>query len=229
MRLAGSRDNGPSRGAARRRGLVGVVLAVVLAVGAARAVSARQYRVVRYVEREGQIYLVVSVRDFFDRKLQRELVKGFQKVILVEARVYRSGRSRPVAILVRTYKVLYDLWASSFRITIDDHAGTRQVRVNTLGQTVAQVAELELPLGPVSRFPHGTLQRGPMFYTDVVIQFAPLPKGFLRKIRHWLRNPQGPASRGESPLGSRFSLFVNPRISRALKEWRFRTQKFYRP
>lgn len=208
---------------------MGALLLFAAVAWPTRSASAREYRVVRYVEKGGQIHLVLSARSFFDRRLRQELTKGFQKVILVETRVYQTGRDSPVAVKLRTYKVIFDLWASSFRITIDDAGGTRQVRVNTLAQAVDRVAEIDLPLGPVARFPQGTLARGPMFYSDVVIQFAPLPKGFLSKIRRWLRNPQGPASRGGSPLGSRFSLFVNPRISRALKEWRFRTQRFFRP
>jgi len=197
---------------------------------AGTAASARRYRVVRYVEdAKGHLYLKFSFHAFFDRRLRRELTKGFQKVILVEARVYRAGRSRPVAISVRTCKVIYDLWAGSFLITIDDASGTRKVRVNTLERAVREITGVQLYLGPASRYPRRRGGHGGMFYADVVIQFAPLPPGFLRKIRRWLRNPLGPASKGGSPLGSRFSLFVNPRISRALKEWRFRTQKFYRP
>lgn len=198
-------------------------------LGFATAAEARQYRVARYIEKDGKLTLSVSLREFFDRKLQQELTKGFQKVILVEVRVFRVGEERPVSVVVRTYKVIYDLWASSFHITIDDPAGTRQVRLNTLAEAVERLALLELPLGPVTLFPQGSLAKGPLFHTDLTIQFAPLPKGFLRKIRRWLRNPHGVASRGESPLGSRFSLFVNPRISRALMEWSFRTQRFYRP
>jgi hypothetical protein len=204
-------------------------LALLAALG--RPAAARRYRVARYVETaKGRIELRFSYRSFFDRRLQRELKKGFQKVILVEARVYRKGRSRPVAVAVRSYKVIYDLWAGSFLITVDDAAGTRKVRVNTLSQALRELAEVRLDIGPRSRYPRRS-KAGPsaMFYADVVIQFAPLPRGFLRKIRRWLRNPLGPTSKGGSPLGSRFSLFVNPRISRALKEWKFRTQQFYRP
>ncbi|MDY0002773.1 MAG: hypothetical protein RBU30_15860 [Polyangia bacterium] len=212
---------------AARFGLLLVVLCLLFG-GSAQA-SARQYRIARYLERNGQLVLLASLREFFDARLQNELTKGFQKVIMVEARVYRSGQDEPVSVVVRTYKVIYDLWASAFGITVDDPSGTKQLRVNTLEQAVKRIAEMELPLGPLSRFPRGSLDRGPLFYTDILMQFAPLPRGFLTKIRRWLRNPQGSGSRGGSPLGSRFSLFVNPRISSALKEWRFRTQRFYRP
>lgn len=216
----------PASHAARLALLLVGALAVL---GGAPSASARQYRVARYLERDGQLVLRVSVREFIDARLQKELTKGFQKIILVEARVHRSGQEAPVAVVVRSFKVIYDLWASAFRITIDDPGGTRQLRVNTLEQAVSRIAELEISLGPLSQYPRGSLARGPLYYTDVLLQFAPLPKGFLSKIRRWLRNPQGTDSRGGSPLGSRFSLFVNPRISSALKEWRFRTQKFFRP
>lgn len=172
--------------------------------------------------------MVFSIRGFFDARLRRELATGFQKVILVQARVHRVGRRRPVVVAVRLAKVTYDLWADSYRISLVDADGRRRVRVNRLDKAVELLSKVSLPLGPLARYPAGNLRRGPMFYADVVIQFAPLPPGFLRKIRRWLKNPYGESEGSASSLGSRFSLFVNPRISRALKEWRFRSQRFYR-
>ncbi len=222
------------RGLWRRRGGrrgAALLLGLGLLCGGALPAEARRYRVVKYVETaKGRLELRFSYRSFFNRRLRRELKKGFQKVILVQALVYRKGRRRPVAVAGRSYKVIYDLWAGSFLLTVDDARGTRKLRVNTLSRALEELSEVRLDIGPRGRYPRRS-QAGSsaMFYADVVIQFAPLPRGFLRKIRRWLRNPLGPASKGGSPLGSRFSLFVNPRISRALKEWKFRTQQFYRP
>lgn len=198
-----------------------------LGAGVDRA-EARRYRVVRFVEAKGAVNMVFSIGRFFDKQLRQQIASGFQKVVLVEARVYRVGRKTPMAVAVRSAKVVYDLWGDSYRITLDDAGGRRQVRVNRLRQAVSVLSAVSLVLGPLARFPPRRGGRGPMFYADVVVQFAPLPPGFLRKIRRWLQRPYGAEDGSSSSLGSRFSLFVNPRISRALKEWRFRTQRFYR-
>jgi hypothetical protein len=187
------------------------------------SVSARTYRQVRFVEQNGRVHLAFSFLDFFDARLRSELQKGFQKVTYLEAHVYRTQRNESVAIAVRHCKVIYDLWAGSYRIAVEDGSGTRQLRENTLASALKQIANVWLPLGPTRLF-----GKNVMHYVDVVILFEPLPKGFLAKVQRWLRQPAG-FTRGDSPLGSRFSVFVNSRISRALKETTFRTQSFWWP
>lgn len=200
-------------------------MAVALGVLAARAPEARArvYRQVRFVERQGQIHLVFSFRDFFDARLQRELGKGFQKITYLEAHVSRAGGGPPHTVAVRSCKVVYDLWAGAYQVTVEDASGVKQVRENTLEAALRAITEVSLPLGPAARF-----GRNVMHHVDVAILFEPLPKGFLTKVQRWLRQPAG-LSRAESPLGSRFSVFVNSRISRALKETAFRTQRFWWP
>jgi hypothetical protein len=185
--------------------------------------SARTYRQVRFVEQNGRIHLAFSFLDFFDARLRNELQKGFQKVTYLEAHVYRATRKEPITIAVRNCKVIYDLWAGSYRIAVEDGAGTRLHRENTLASALRQISSVWLPLGPTQLFGKDQLH-----YVEVIILFEPLPKGFLAKVQRWLRQPAG-FTRGDSPLGSRFSVFVNSRISRALKETSFRTQSFWWP
>lgn len=200
-----------------------MALGLGLLVGLAPAAEARTYRQVRFVERQGQIHLVFSFRDFFDARLQRELGKGFQKVTYLEAHVHRVAGGPAHTVAVRSCRVVYDLWAGAYQVTVEDASGTRQVRENTLDSALRAITEVSVPLGPTARFGRNVLH-----YVDVAILFEPLPKGFLTKVQSWLRQPAG-LSRGESPLGSRFSVFVNSRISRALKETSFRTQRFWWP
>ena len=191
------------------------------------------WKEVRFLEDRGGLYVFgFDFQSFFDRKLKSHLQSGFQKVLQLTVRVYRVKPRRHIKTVVRKYLVTYQLMHGSYRIVVLDSTGRLRKHIeNKLGGALGRIARVEqssrIYLGPAKSF-----ARGVRFFVDVTIQFAPLPRSVLRKIQNWLKHPAGPSPgllRGGSPLGRRFAIVINSRISRALKSMTFQTQQFWVP
>lgn len=234
MRWAGFHGNGVagsggSYGARRIQAAALVGLVCVGLCGFPRSAWARRYKIARFVEKQDRhIYVEFTFRKFFaDKRVHSRLSSAITRVIFLEARVYRAKGRRHLKTVRQSVKVTRDLLNNNYRIRIDDPSGVRHFRYNTLRATIRQIARVSLSLGPAKQYPVGM-----RFYVDVQILFAPMPKGFIKKVRKWLLHPAGQSPgllRGGSPLGGQVSIILNSRVMGALKQLSFRTQQAWNP
>ncbi|HVH45601.1 MAG TPA: hypothetical protein VM925_24775, partial [Labilithrix sp.] len=66
-----------------------------------------------------------SYRDVIDKSMADKLASGLPTVIAMRAYVLREGEPNPVALAVRTCRVVYDLWDEVYRLKISGPGGER--------------------------------------------------------------------------------------------------------
>lgn len=206
--------------------LLALLVLVGLATWSPRAEARRckngRWKVVRFFEDSNKKNILMSFkfRKFFDKRLKKRLKSGISRHIYLEAVVYRQRGRRRLKTIIRDCRVAYDVWAGTYRITVQDSRGTHHYRENSLRKGLRRIANVTLLLGSIQRFPVKM-----KFYVEIRILFAPMPKSLAARIRRWIMN-QGKSRiiRGGSPIAPTVVIRVHSRISRALKRVKYCTQ-----
>ena len=164
-----------------------------------------------------------SYRDVMDKALMDKLSSGLPTVIAMRAYVLREGDDTPVALAVRTCRVVYDLWDEVYRVKLSGPGGERDTAVINVEGVLRQCAEArDLPVAD-----RGLLAAGKPHFLGVIVEVNPVSPQTLEQMRHWVSRPNGSTSigPGDALFGSFVGLFVR-QIGNSDKTLRFRTQAF---
>jgi hypothetical protein len=212
-----------------RRLLAAAALCLALGAGAAPAradhdglVNKRMW----FGERGGKLVVTTSFTELLDTAAYERLGSGFATTVVARIYVYRKGQEEPVAALMASFRVVYDLWDQEYVVRIDGPLGRRTTQYASRAEALKALTTLEaIPLADLADVP-----RGPHFYLAMVVELNPVSRELLAEMRRWLTRPAGSASidRGSSFFGSFVSVFVNPRLPEAERVLRLRSQPFFR-
>ena len=169
------------------------------------------------------VTMTVSYRDVVNPAIRRKLLSGLPTVIASRAYVFPEKSPRPVALSVKTCRIVFDLWDEVFRIDLKQAGKDRQtVAVNVEG-VLRRCAEATKQPVVATRSLNGQ-QR---YFVAVMVEVNPLSKEMMDRIKRWVSRPKGAGTvgPGDSLFGSFVGLFIThvPDADRALS---FRTQAF---
>jgi hypothetical protein len=162
-----------------------------------------------------------SFRDVVDKSVADKLASGLPTVIAMRAYVLREGESNPVALAVRTCRVVYDLWDEVYRLKISGPGGERDTAALNLDGVLRQCAEArDLPVADRS-----LLTPDKPHFLGVIVEVNPVSPQMLEQMRKWVSRPAGSTGigPGDALFGSFVGLFVR-QIGTADRTLRFRTQ-----
>ncbi len=219
-----------------RRQLLSLALALLLVVTlAAPRVAAAQdeddvvvpERPFGFAEKGKSLTITLSFTDVFDARLLEELDSGITTTIVLRAYVYREGgEGLPVSFAAATLRVVYDLWAETYEIQIDDPRGRRKYVESSKAEALKRVTTLAaFPVAPLGKLPIGEIH-----FIGLIVEVNPVSEELLAEVRRWLaRDADKQRVGGESSFfGSFVSIFVNPKIPVADRVLRLRSKLFYR-
>ncbi len=211
------------------RRLLGAALVVsAMALLGARAfadeevVSSRMW----FAERGDKLVVSTSFTDLLDEKAYERLSSGFATTIVVRIYVYKKNREMPVAMVMASFRAVYDLWDEVYVVRIDGPQGRDTRRFTRRADALKALTTFDrCPIATLAEIP-----RGPHHYMAMVVELNPVSKALMAEMRRWLTKPAGGASidRGSSFFGSFVSVFVNPQLPEADRVLKFRSQPFYR-
>ena len=162
-----------------------------------------------------------SYRDVIDKAMADKLASGLPTVIAMRAYVLREGEANPVALAVRTCRVVYDLWDEVYRLKISGPGGERDSAALNLEGVLRQCAEArDVPVADRS-----LLTTGKPHFLGVIVEINPVSPQMLAQMRQWVSRPAGSTGigPGDALFGSFVGLFVR-QIGNADRTLRFRTQ-----
>ncbi|RYG87005.1 hypothetical protein EON77_02840 [bacterium] len=148
-------------------------------------------------------------------------------VIAMRAYVLRdtdkAEAEAPLALAVRTCRVVYDLWDEVYRIRVSGPGGERDLAVLNVEGVLRQCTEAR-DLVVVDR---AVLSEGKGYYLGVIVDVNPVSPQMLEQMRRWISRPTGATRIGSSDalFGSFVGLFVR-QIGASDRTLRFRTQSF---
>lgn len=162
-----------------------------------------------------------SFRDVVEKSISDKLASGLPTVIAMRAYVLREGEADPIALAVRTCRVVYDLWDEVYRLKISGPGGERDTAALNLDGVLRQCAEArDLPV--VDR---SLLTPGKPHFLGVIVEVNPVSPQMIDQMRKWVSRPAGSTGigPGDALFGSFVGLFVR-QIGTADRTLRFRTQ-----
>lgn len=162
-----------------------------------------------------------SFRDVVDKAMAEKLASGLPTVIATRAYVLREGEANPVALAVRTCRVVFDLWDEVYRLKISSPGGERDSAALNLEGVLRQCAEArDLPVADRS-----LLAPGKPHFLGVIVEVNPVSPQMLAQMRQWVSRPAGSTGigPGDALFGSFVGLFVR-QLGNADRTLRFRTQ-----
>ena len=205
-------------------------LAALAAAAALRAAAARaaaddpqiSYRRMSFAERGGKLVMSGTLVDIIDGEAYGKLSSGFPTVMVARFYVYRKGQTeRPIATEAVTHELIYDLWDELYVVRLNG----RVLRFRSRDAAVRAMTDFsDLPIALLDR-----IAIGPHYFVAMVVELNPVSPELQAEMRRWLSRPAGEAIASSSSFfGSFVSVFVNPKIERADRTMRLRSQPFYR-
>ena len=180
-------------------------------------------RKAKFVSYLGWLGMTVKWRDVVNTDIRRKLLSGLPTVIVTRAYVFVEGKAAPVALSVKTCRVVYDLWDEVFRIRMKHGGHARDtVAVNVEGvlRRCAEARRMAVVKMKVMspKKPH---------FVGVLVEVNPLSKAMMERIRRWVSRPHGAGAvgPGDSLFGSFVGLFIT-KVPDADRMLAFRTQVF---
>lgn len=162
-----------------------------------------------------------SFRDAIDKPMASKLASGLPTVIAMRAYVLREGEDTPVALAVRTCRVVFDLWDEVYRLKISGPGGERDAAALNLEGVLRQCVEArDLPVADRS-----LLTVGKPHFLGVIVEVNPVSPQMVDQMRRWVSRPAGSTGigPGDALFGSFVGLFVR-QLGAADRTLRFRTQ-----
>ena len=162
-----------------------------------------------------------SFRDASDAPLAAKLSSGLPMVIAMRAYLFAEGVEAPVALAVRSCRVVYDLWDEVYRIRLSGPGGERDSAAVSTEGVLRQCAEAR-DLALASR---SALRPGTSYFLGVIVDVNPISPEMLDQMRRWVSRPAGSTNLTPSDalFGSFVGLFVRD-IGTSDRKLRFRTQ-----
>jgi hypothetical protein len=162
-----------------------------------------------------------SFRDVVDRPLAEKLASGLPTVIATRAYLLREHDPSPVALAVRTCRVVYDLWDEVYRLKISSPGGERDAAALNLEGVLRQCADArDLPIAD-----RALLVPRKAHFLGVIVEVNPVSPQALAQMRQWVARPAGSTGigPGDALFGSFVGLFLR-QLGNADRTLRFRTQ-----
>jgi hypothetical protein len=172
------------------------------------------------------VKLSVSYRDAVDAAIAKRLLSGLPTVVVLRGFLLRDGQKTPMALVVKTCRVVYDLWDEVFRIqlTQSGSGASSAVAVNVEG-VLRHCAELRR----ATLVPRSLLRDDARYFLAALVEVNPVSAEMLDRIQRWVTRPNGAKiDPGDTLFGSFVGLFVT-RIGDADRKLAFRTQSFAPP
>jgi hypothetical protein len=179
-----------------------------------------------FAERGRNLVVSTSFTDLLDEKAYERLSSGFATTIVVRIYVYKKDRELPLAMVLASFRAVYDLWDEVYVVRIDGPQGRDTRRFTRRADALVALTTLDrCPIATLAEIP-----RGPHHYMAMVIELNPVSKVLMAEMRRWLTRPAGSANidRSTSFFGSFVSVFVNPQLPEADRVIKIRSQPFYR-
>lgn len=162
-------------------------------------------------------------RDVVDKALTAKLSSGLPTVIALRAYVLREGDASPVALAIRSCRIVYDLWDEVYRIRVTSSGGDRDVAGLNVEGVLRQCADVrEMPIADKT-----LLAVGKAHYLGVIVEVNPVSPQMLAEMRRWVSRPAGSTGigPGDALFGSFVALFVQ-KLGTADRTLRFRSATF---
>lgn len=210
-----------------RRALLGA--AMILVAGTARAEDGPPKVVPRgatFAWDGGLLRMTVSYRDVIDAEMQKKLTSGLPTVIVLRGYVFEEGAPSPVALTIKSCRVVFDPWDEVFRIQLAVPGSETNVPSPTLEGVLRRCAEDKaLPVVEASR-----LKPDGRYFVSALVEVNPISKDMIERIRRWVSRPAGASGigAGDALFGSFVGLFT-ARIGVADRQLAFRTPSFVAP
>ncbi len=163
-----------------------------------------------------------SYRDVAEGMTDR-LASGLPTVVAMRAYLLREGEPDPVALAVRTCRVVYDLWDEVFRIKMTGPGGDRDTAALNPEGVLRQCAEVrDLPVAA-----QALVAPGKVYFLGVIVEVNPVSPEMIEQMRRWVARPGGSTGigPGDALFGSFVGLFLR-NIGSAERTLRFRTQSW---
>lgn len=169
--------------------------------------------------------LYVSLSDFINADVKEKLLSGLPQTIVLQAYGYEENRKKTIGVYLSTCRVVYDLWDEVYRIEQQIPGRSSHFMV----KHSSQVASICLALKGATLKNISSDSRDEVYFA-VSVELNPLSDRALERIRRWLVRPSGTSGLGDDAFfGSFVRLFVNPRIGKADRVLRFRSQSIKVP
>jgi hypothetical protein len=209
----------------RRLALIGALLA--LAGGPAAAEDQPISRRMAFAERATNLVVSTSFPELLDRQAIERVSSGLATVVVVRLYVYRrSDTTHPVSMVLFEHEVVFDHWDEIYLVRTRGPLGERRAQFRSRQQAVRAITSLDrMPIAQL-----GLIGIGPHHFVAMVIELNPVSPELLAEMRRWLSRPAGEAAIDSSSsfFGSFVSVFVNPKLERADRVLRVRSQPFFR-
>jgi hypothetical protein len=189
---------------------------------AAQAPDDLEIRAVEAKWSKGAPRISFPAREARDRRIKNRLNSGLPQTIVTRTYAY-SEAGKPLALSVRSCRVVYDLWEDVYRVQLqtERRSGSQVFRdIDKVRRHCLQVKDQ--PLGSAADFRR---HRGRRIYFAAIIEINPLSDKTVERIRRWLARPTSRDSltTREAFFGSFVSIFVNRQIGSAERIFRFRS------
>jgi hypothetical protein len=207
--------------------LAAAALAALAALaGVAAADNGTLSRRMGFAERGRNLVVTTSFPELFDSGAIDKVSSGFPSSVVVRLYVFRKDRTdKPVSLALIEHEIVYDLWDEVYVLRTRGPLGRRELRYRNRQQAVRAMTEIDhMPIAPLDR-----IGIGPHHFLAAVVELNPISPELLAEMRRWLSRPAGESLDSSSSFfGSFVSVFVNPKLDRADRILRIRSQPFYR-
>lgn len=204
-----------------------LAVAVLCASLPSRAATQVRTKTTRFAVHNGQLTATVGFREILGVKLKKRLRSGFATTVVMRLYLYRVGKKHPLAVAARTVHAVYDLWGDNYLLTTEDGRGVRTERLGSRRQVIDRLTSCwRFPMVATSKLDHKR-----QYFVAGLVEVNPMSREVLTEVRRWLRQPYRRQRTGtrESFFGSFVSVFVNDKVHRADKIYKFRSQLFVAP
>lgn len=164
-----------------------------------------------------------AYRDLVDKAAIDKLSSGLPTVLATRIYVFREGDKTPVALAVRSCRVVYDLWDEVYRIRVSTSGPDRDVASLNIEGVLRQCAEAK----DFALADRAVLPAGATYFLGIIAEVNPIAPEMAEQMRRWVSRPAGATgiSPGDALFGSFVSLFVQ-KLGSAERTLRFRSQSF---
>jgi hypothetical protein len=185
---------------------------IVLLSGLFATPVASQVTKVRAMERDmllvrenHLLLLSLDCSEVFSDWVRKRLSSGFTSRVLVEIQLKDKGSKKILARGFLQYRILYDLWEEVFVVRVEGVGQQDVLRFHSMDALVRRIGALRKQALVVS-----TPLVGGLYRAEVRVVVNPTSPELLRKIRTYLRNPDGRRSIGGSKsfFGTLSPIFV---------------------
>lgn len=164
-----------------------------------------------------------SAADFADEAVRRRLSHGLLQTIVMRTHATSAGNTTPIAIAVRSCRVVYDIWADRYSVDVSTETSDRSVTLDSISAVVeACLVADHVAVGDAAAW-RG--RHGEHVTFHVVVELNPVTPDMVQRIRQWLARPEGGAAPDTAFFGSFVSLFVNRQIGDAERTLPFQSQE----